>query len=368
VNLGDIDLRQNQNYFLNFYKRLQGISYQQQIGISKNVSSKLLFSGAIAKGKFTRNVFNGQEGNQGPYKLVGANNEFYFIILAGTERVFIDGELLQRGEDQDYVINYNTAEITFTPKRMITKDRRLQVEFEYADRNFLNAMFYASNEMQLGKKLKLNIAAYSNNDAKNSPINQQLDTKQKQFLANIGDNVQNAFYEVASKDSFSVSNILYVKRPNPINPLESIYVYSSVMDTALYNLNFIDVGLNKGNYLPDFNGANGKVYKWIAPINGVSQGQYEPATFLVTPKKQQVVTVGAEYSINSKMILKTDAALSNYDVNTFSSKDKTDNKGYAAKFALYRNDRLNKKRQLNSMIGYEWVERQVQAIGKVEKR
>jgi hypothetical protein len=357
VNLGDIDLRQNQNYFLSFYKRLQGISYQQQISISKNASSKLLLSGAIAKGKFTRNVFNGQEGNQGPYKLVGANNEFYFIVLAGTERVFIDGELLQRGEDQDYVINYNTAEITFTPKRMITKDRRLQVEFEYADRNFLNAMFYASNEMQLGKKLKLNIAAYSNNDAKNSPINQQLDTKQKQFLANIGDSVRDAFYEVASIDSFSVSKILYAKRPSPINPLvDSIYVYSTHPDSAKYNLNFIDVGLNKGSYVPDFNGANGKVYKWIAPINGIPQGQYEPATFLVTPKKQQVVTVGAEYTINSRMVLKTDAALSNYDANTFSSKDKSDNKGYAAKFSLYRNDRLSRKRQLNSMIGYEWVD------------
>jgi hypothetical protein len=49
-------------------------------------------------------------------------------------------------------------------------------------------------------------------------------------------------------------------------------------------------------------------------------------------------------------------ALSNYDVNTFSSKDKSDDKGYAAKFALFRNDQLRKHYQLNSMVGYEWVD------------
>ncbi|MBC7588662.1 MAG: hypothetical protein H7178_09925, partial [Chitinophagaceae bacterium] len=356
VNLGDIDLRQNQNYFLNFYKRLQGISYQQENRLGKNGSNKLLLSGAIAKGKFTRNVFNGLEGNQGPYRLMGANNEIYFIILAGTERVFIDGELLQRGEDQDYVINYNTAEISFTPKRMITKDKRIQVEFEYADRNFLNSIFYASNDVVLNKKLKLNIAAYNNSDAKNSPINQQLDARQKQFLANIGDSTQNAFYQVASKDSFSISKILYAKSPHPINPfMDSIYVYSTHPDSAKYNLNFIDVGMNKGNYIPSFNGANGKVYQWVAPINNLPQGQYEPATFLVAPKKQQLVTVGSEYAINAQTMLKTDVALSNYDANTFSSKDKNDNAGYAAKFALYRQDKLPRKLQLNSLMGYEWV-------------
>lgn len=370
LSLGDIDIRQQQGYFLSFYKRLQGIAFETSTAITPAINNKTMVSGSIAKGKFTRNVLEPLEGNQGPYRLQGANNEFFFVVLANTERVFIDGELMQRGEDRDYVINYNTAEITFTPKRMVTKDKRIAVEFEYADRNYLNSNIYLANETNINEKLKLRLGFFSNADAKSSPINQTLDASQKAFLNNLGDSINQAFYPNAQLDTFSTGAILYKKVDTVFNGggHDSIFVYSTNPDSARYRLSFIDVGPNNGNYLPELNGANGKVYRWVEPVNGQKQGNFEPAVFLVTPKKQQVMNLGIEYNVTKNTLVNAEVAMSKYDVNTFSTIDKGNDKGYAAKLQFKNTMPISsaqKGLQLTTDLGYEYVEAQFKPLERL---
>lgn len=368
LNLGDIDIRQNDMYFLNFYKRLQGISFQTTNRISPKVVSHTLVSGSIAKGKFTRNIFQGLEGNQGPYRLTGANNEFFFIVLPGTERVFIDGELLQRGEDGDYVINYNTAEVTFTPRRMITKDSRIQIEFEYADRNYLNANLYLAQTVDVAKNLKLRLGLFNNSDAKNSSINQVLDARQKQLLFDVGDSINRAFYPTAVKDTFSTSGIYYQLVYDSTGlQADSFYQYTTTPVGEVYSLSFADVGLGRGNYVPDFNAANGKVFRYIKPVDGVKGGQFEPVTLLVTPKKQQLLTLGADYQIDKRNALKAEVAVSTYDVNTFSPKGGGDDRGAAAKMQYTNTTVLNATKELKliSGIDYEYVQQKFKPLERI---
>ena len=366
--LGDIDLRQKELYFLNFYKRLQGISFANTSRIGPKSTSTTLVSGSVAKGRFTRNVFDGLEGNQGPYRLTGANNEFFFIVLAGTERVFIDGVLLQRGEDQDYVINYNTAEITFTPRRLITKDSRIQVEFEYADRNFLNSNLYLSQGVQVGNKLKLKLGAFQNSDARNSQINQVVDARQRQFLYNIGDSIQKAFYPTATEEVYSRDRLLYEKvYVNNAGGTDSFYRFTTDSLLARYAVNFTEVGVGQGDYVQDLNSANGKVFKYLPPVNGIRQGSYLPVTRLVTPKKQQLISLGADYQIDKANSVKTEVALSTFDANTFSDKGNGDDQGGAARIQYSNQSYLSQSKglQLTTNVDYEYVQQKFRPLERL---
>ena len=132
---GDFWLKKPNGYFMTYKKRAQGLTLENTWGEDTSHVWKTQLSGALSKGKFARQIIPGIEGNQGPYRLKGNENEPFIIVLAGTENVYIDGRLLTRGQEYDYVVNYNSSEVVFTSRNQITKDSRIVVEFQYSDQN-----------------------------------------------------------------------------------------------------------------------------------------------------------------------------------------------------------------------------------------
>ncbi|MDX5347822.1 MAG: hypothetical protein LPK19_11305, partial [Hymenobacteraceae bacterium] len=117
---GDVILRNKPGHFLKFYKNVQGGALEVKLGDDLKRNSITSVAGAVSKGKFASMPVTPIESVQGPYRLQGPNGERFIIIIANSERVYLDGKLLTRGFDYDYVIDYNQAEITFTPKHVIT--------------------------------------------------------------------------------------------------------------------------------------------------------------------------------------------------------------------------------------------------------
>lgn len=358
---GDYDIKKPAGYFMNFYKRVQGAFVSNTFSTGKKGMNKIAVAASLAKGKFVRNVLTPLEGNQGPYKLTGPNGEQFFVVLAGTERVYIDGVLMSRGEEQDYIIDYNTAEVTFMPRRIITKDLRMVVEFEFSDRNYLNSLLYLNDEWKVNNKMQIRLNVFSNQDAKNQSIQQSLDSTQKRFLGTIGDSIHQAFYpSVSFQDTFSSGKILYKKIDTLVNGIlyKDVYLYSTNQDSAKYYLNFSQVGAGNGNYAQSINNANGRVYAWQAPVNGIRQGDYEPVIVLVTPKKQQLVTAALQYQIDSNKNFMLETGVSNYDPNTFSKLNNETHTGLATKL-IYdekRNISTSKNLTLYSKVNYEFVQ------------
>ncbi len=340
---GDFELKRPDSYFMNFYKKGQGGLFTTEIPLLGNDTvgkRRLLRSGislAVSKGKFSKYTLPVKEGNQGPYKLPGNNGEIFIVVLSGTEKIYLDGELLLRGSQNDYVIDYNTAEVTFMAKRLITKDSRITAEFEYSDKNYARSLIFLNNEFE-SNKLKIKFNLYSEQDSKNQPLSLDLDSSRKAVMANAGDSLQNAVFPTADSIAFNANIVLYQKKDTTTSSgTFSIYQYSTNKDSAYWQVSFSVVGYNRGDYVVDLSSANGRVFKWLEPVGGIPQGNYAPVALLITPKKQQLIVSGFDYTFNNRNSIKVEGAYSNYDINLFSKKDKADNVGYAAR-VLYKNE------------------------------
>jgi len=236
---------QNPGYsdFLIYKKRGQGLtgSYHWKVKAGEVYTQT---TAGLSKGKFQRQIIQGKEAVQGPYRLSGANNEPFIMILSGTEKIYIDGRQLTRGQEFDYIIDYNTAELTFTSRNMITKDVRIVAEFQYADQNYSRSLLQHSSRFE-NKKLQLWVGAYQEQDLKNQPLQQILTNEQKFSLSQIGDELNTAAVP-------GYENVGFLENANMYQMIDSlgydsIFVLSVNPQLAQYRCTFTQVGAQQGD-------------------------------------------------------------------------------------------------------------------------
>jgi hypothetical protein len=136
LKMGDVDISMNGAPTHRLNRRIQGVYAEQSLFTKKGAESRISSLASQTRGVYTNEQISPVEGVQGPYRLQGSMNNPFTIILAGTEKVYLDGQLLKRGIDYDYIIDYSLGEINFSSQQLIRNESRIFVEYEYVENGF----------------------------------------------------------------------------------------------------------------------------------------------------------------------------------------------------------------------------------------
>ena len=358
---GNLEITNNESQFLKVNRKGQGAKVAYHTMNNSELKIETEQNIAIAQSIYKRQNIDAKEGNLGPYKLSGINNELHIIILSGSERVYIDGKLLTRGLENDYVIDYNLGEITFTPKNNITMNSRIVIEFEYSDRNYSRYQIFSSNKIT-SKKSSIAFKYYRQKDNQNKPISLSLDNESYKVLELIGDNEALAIIPQIDSVTFNIDEILYQKIDTIIDGSKiAFYRYSTNESKANFRVKFRYIGQGKGDYIEDKFLGNGKTYKFIAPINDVHQGDYAPNRNISTPKDLQVFSTSFSHQITNNTNYISEVAISYFDKNLYSNSDSKDNTGYAISQEISNSKQLKDSSKISSGIRYQHINKNYNA-------
>ena len=314
VEMGDIALRSRHGRFASFDRKLEGMRLHYQ-------DEQWGFEGALGStpGRYRSQAFRGNDGRQGPYPLTSAEGSRTVIVLAGTERVWLNGERMQGGEGQDYTIDYSAGEISFTPRHTIRSDSRILVDFEYTDLVYDRSTAYLAADWR-GERAGITLTAFRERDDLESNLEFSLTPDDKALLGALGDEAEEALVYTAGADSAGSYDLV-----------DGHYVWRGTAQGA-FAVSFHNVGA-RGSYrrVP----LDGRiVYLWTPPEERSNYAvTYAPFRILTLPRQQEAIA--AAWHVNDRsgrQLAQVELGLANLDRNRLSPLDDSDNLagGYAA--------------------------------------
>ncbi len=315
---GDIEVSQTDGQFARYERRLEGAEVERT-----GERTDVLGVVANARGEFRSVEFFGIEGRQGPYRIGDLAGGTIVTIVPGSEEVVLDGERLSRGESRDYVIDYELGELTFMPRRAVTFDSRITVDFEVETESYRRGFAAGRAGYRSGDVFSIRAFAASETDDRDAPRGFTLDDDEKDLLASLGDEepIGEAFAvrEVAVGEGDYVEVAADAEAPRH-------FQWVGFEQNGNLLVSFVRVGDGLGAYV-DSTLADGSV---AYLFRGEGVGDFEPGRRLDSPRSHDLVDLELGWTL-PRLTLSSELAASRVDENTFSARDDGDNDGLAGR-------------------------------------
>lgn len=299
VSLGDYDFRLGPYRFASLERKLDGVS-----GVFRKGPASFGASAALSVGTYHSMRFMGREGSQGPYQLLGENSE-PVRVLAGTERVYLDGTFLKRGLNNDYIIDYNLGNIIFTDRHLIGSDSRIEVDYEYSSFTYKKALYSLTGETK-GSLGSIRGYFFRQSDLEDSPLAGNLTPEERDYLSRIGMN----------PDSLLLGGIRRVGEGR------GSYRLRFTSDNRIY---FEYAGSGNGDYLVVFHEAGSFLGSYIFDPStggyrylGPNLGDFEPAGEFTPPSREDRAGLSFELAPWSHLRVEGEGGLLKNTMNLYS--------------------------------------------------
>lgn len=230
------------------------------------------------------------DGVQGPYTLPGHHGYARVMVLAGSERVYVDGELVVRGREGDYVIDYNLGEITFTARCPITGRSRIRVIYKGLESPYTVYAAHGGGGVDVGAGGRLMVDAVWRGEASGS-LRVGGGGGVRAALVGLGSGAEGAWVVVPEGEGGYVLVDTVVVDGCGARVRDSVYVYRGE-GKGVYSVPFTHVGYGEGDYVVEQDSLNREYYRWVAPGCGVRGGSYRAGRYVATPGHQTLVSVG----------------------------------------------------------------------------
>jgi hypothetical protein len=309
LDLGDLEVRENRFRLASFQRQLEGATGRVRIGSLEGWGV-----GALTRGQFRQRQFFGDEGRQGPYDLLGPEEEG--VVVAGSEIVWLDGARLQRGETEDYIIDYSTGELTFTSRRVMTEQSEVVVDYEVSLEAYRRSLFGISMSAPEPKTgAEVSVLYLREGDDRGQPLGLVISDSEQSLLEDVGDGTSP---ELDSGIRFVGPGLGDYEKVEVDTLPEAIFRYAGP-DSGSYQVSFVDVGAGLGSYA-DSTLTGGRIFVFV----GDGLGGFKPGRPVPRPKTLEVGDVVLSWEREAVRI-QAEGAFSRYDENTFSSFDDGDN-------------------------------------------